>query len=86
MSDELTSLLGSSSGGAKWKENPFYERLLKIRATNPKAWASISPAAKLSLHHYEAKKREALMLESMGKAEEADALVDRLVRDSDGAA
>lgn len=42
--------------------NPFYERLLHLRETNPKAFDSISPASKLSLLKYEALWREAKTL------------------------
>jgi hypothetical protein len=38
--------------------NHFYERVLELRRTNPKAFDSLSPATKLALGQYEAQKRE----------------------------
>ena len=38
--------------------NPFYEKLGTLRATNPQAFASLSPASKLVLYEYEKQKRE----------------------------
>ncbi len=42
--------------------NHFYEKLLDLRRTNPKAFGEMSPASKLSLFAYEAAKREAQRL------------------------
>jgi hypothetical protein len=36
----------------------FYERLAEMRKTDPRTFASISPASKLALYHYEANKRQ----------------------------
>jgi hypothetical protein len=36
----------------------FYERLAEMRETDPRTFASISPASKLALYHYEANKRQ----------------------------
>lgn len=38
--------------------NPYYEKLLELRRTDTRAFASISPASKLSLFEYEKQKRE----------------------------
>ncbi len=45
--------------------NTFYERLLELRRTNPKAFGEISPASKLSLLAYEAAKREEERLQAI---------------------
>ncbi len=45
--------------------NMFYERLLDLRRTNPKAFGEMSPASKLSLFAYEAAKREAERLQAI---------------------
>ncbi len=37
--------------------NHFYEKLLNLRRTDPKAFGEMSPASKLSLYAYEAAKR-----------------------------
>jgi len=41
----------------EFQVNPFYERLGELRRTDPKTFASISPASKLSLFEYERQKR-----------------------------
>ncbi len=38
--------------------NPFYEKLGVLRATNPRAFAGLSPASKMALYAYETAKRE----------------------------
>jgi hypothetical protein len=50
---------------AAFAVNHFYEKLLDLRRTNPKAFGEISPASKLSLFAYEAAKREAQRLEAI---------------------
>jgi hypothetical protein len=45
-----------------FETNGFYEKLLKLRRTNPKAFESISPASKLALAEYEKQKRESALL------------------------
>ncbi len=45
--------------------NTFYERLLDLRRTNPKAFGEISPASKLSLLAYETAKREHARLQAI---------------------
>ncbi len=45
--------------------NTFYERLLDLRRTDPKAFGELSPASKLSLFAYEAAKREAERLQAI---------------------
>ncbi len=39
--------------------NPYYEKLLAMRRTDVRAFASISPASKLALFEYEKQKRQA---------------------------
>ena len=51
--------------------NHFYEKLLDLRRTNPKAFGEMSPASKLSLFAYEAQKREHARLQAI--RDEADA-------------
>ncbi len=46
----------------KFEPNAFYERLLHLRATNARAFQSISPVSKLALLRYEELKREHEML------------------------
>ncbi len=55
------------AGGQKqsFEVNHFYERLLDLRRTDPKAFNEISPASKLSLLAYETAKREAERLEAI---------------------
>jgi hypothetical protein len=43
---------------AAFQVNHFYEKLLDLRRTNPKAFGEMSPASKLSLFAYETAKRE----------------------------
>lgn len=38
--------------------NPFYEKVLSLRASRPKSWAVLSPATKLAALHYEAARRQ----------------------------
>jgi hypothetical protein len=45
--------------------NHFYEKLLDLRRTDPKAFGEISPASKLSLFAYETAKREAARLQAI---------------------
>ncbi len=45
--------------------NTFYERLLDLRRTNPRAFGEMSPASKLSLFAYETAKREAARLQAI---------------------
>jgi hypothetical protein len=42
----------------KFEENAFYERLIKLRATDRTAFESLSPPSKLALAQYERLKRE----------------------------
>ena len=42
---------------AAFKENPYYERLIELRRTKPEIFATLSPAARLTLGYYEAAKR-----------------------------
>ncbi len=45
--------------------NLFYEKLLDLRSTNPKAFGEMSPASKLSLYAYETAKREHARLQAI---------------------
>ncbi len=42
--------------------NPYYEKLIRLRAEQPQVFESLSPADKLSLGYYEAAKRKAIEL------------------------
>ncbi len=57
--------------GVTFQVNTFYERLLDLRRTNPKAFGEMSPASKLSLYAYETAKREHERLQAI--RDEADA-------------
>ncbi len=41
-----------------FQPNGFYERLAEMRKTNPRTFASISPASKLAPFEYEKQKRQ----------------------------
>ncbi len=51
--------------------NPFYEKLGALRATNPPAFASLSPSSKIALYAYETAKREHARLEAIRDEPEA---------------
>ncbi len=48
---------------AAFKENPYYERLIELRRTKPEVFATLSPAARLTLGYYEAVKRGQSLLD-----------------------
>jgi hypothetical protein len=50
---------------AAFQVNHFYEKLLDLRRTDPKAFDEMSPASKLSLFAYETAKREAARLQAI---------------------
>ena len=50
---------------AGFEPNAFYERVLMLRRTNPKAFDSLAPMTKVSLGHYEAAQREDERLRSI---------------------
>ncbi len=52
----------AAEGRAAFEPSPFYEKLIAMRASRPKDFAVLSPAAKLALGHYEAAKRRAELL------------------------
>jgi len=54
-----------------WAVNHFYERIVALRATNPRDFDALSPTTKFVLAQYEAQKREAQRLRAI--REEADA-------------
>jgi hypothetical protein len=45
--------------------HPFMEKILSLRATDKRAWDSLSPATKLTALEYEKQKREAERLEAI---------------------
>jgi hypothetical protein len=52
----------AAEGAARFERNEFMERLIVLRETKPKVFASLSSPAKTSLAWYEAGKRRAEML------------------------
>ncbi len=50
---------------AGFEPNAFYERVLMLRRTNPKAFEGLAPATKLALGAYSAAKREDERLRSL---------------------
>jgi hypothetical protein len=50
---------------AAFEQNAFYEKVLDLRRTDPKAFEGLAPATKASLHAYEAAKREAARLQAI---------------------
>ncbi len=51
--------------------NAFYEKLGALRATNPPAFASLSPSSKMALFAYETAKREHTRLKAIRDEPEA---------------
>ena len=45
--------------------NLFYERILKLRRTDPRAFNSLAPATRHALNFYESQKREATRLQAI---------------------
>ena len=56
---------------AAFEPNAFYERVLELRRTNPKAFDSFAPATKQALYAYETAKREHKRLEDIRREPEA---------------
>ncbi len=52
-----------------FQPNGFYERLLAMRKSDPRTFATISPASKLALFEYERQKRAHESLADNHKAE-----------------
>ncbi len=50
---------------AAFEKNAFYEKVLDLRRTNPKAFEGLAPVTKLALGQYEAQKREHQRLEAI---------------------
>jgi hypothetical protein len=48
-----------------FEPNAFYERVLELRRTDPKAFDSLAPVTKLALAAYEAQRREAERLQAI---------------------
>jgi hypothetical protein len=46
-----------------FEPNAFYEKLGALRATNPQAFAGLSPASKMAFYAYETARREAARLQ-----------------------
>jgi len=56
---DVSRLERAADGALPFESNLFMERLIELRATRPKSFATLSPAVKLALGHYEASKRRA---------------------------
>jgi hypothetical protein len=48
-----------------FEPNAFYEKVLDLRRTNPKAFDSLAPVTKQALYAYETAKREHTRLEAI---------------------
>jgi hypothetical protein len=57
---------------AGFETNAFYEKILDLRRTNPKAFDSLAPMTKVSLGHYEAAQREDERLRSIRDEPDAE--------------
>lgn len=55
----------SRAGESQAIPNAYYEHLLRLRASNPTVFQTLSPALRLACGYYEAAKREHLRLEEM---------------------
>jgi hypothetical protein len=51
-----------ADGAVPFEPNTFFERLIEMRETNPRVFASMSTPARSSLAYYEAAKRKAAMM------------------------
>ncbi len=54
-----------------FEPNAYYERVLDLRRTDPKAFDSLAPVTKHALYAYESAKREAARLEAIRDEPEA---------------
>ena len=54
-----------------FEPNAFYEKVLDLRRTNPKAFDSHAPVTRLALGAYAAQKREAQRLEDIRREPQA---------------
>ena len=54
----------AADGALPFERNEFMERLIELRTSRPESFATLSPASKLALGHYEAAKRRAEMLQA----------------------
>ncbi len=50
---------------AGFETNAFYERVLELRRTDPRAFDSLAPVTKIVVGQYEAQKREAERLRAI---------------------
>ena len=55
----------------EFSTNLFYERILKLRRTDPKAFNSLAPVTRYVLNLYEQQKREAASLQAIHNEAEA---------------
>ncbi len=51
--------------GFHFESNAFYERVLELRRTNPKAFDALAPVTKIALGLYSAARREAERLQAL---------------------
>jgi hypothetical protein len=52
----------AAEGADAFGSSPLFERLIKMRAENPKSFSGMSPSTVLALGYYEAAKRKAAMI------------------------
>jgi hypothetical protein len=71
MNDAMKNKGRTRKSDAAFQVNHFYERLLDLRRTNPKAFGEMSPASKLSLFAYETAKREHERLQAIRREPDA---------------
>ncbi len=60
--EQVEGFRRAAEGGTAFEPNAFFERLIVMRETNPRAFDSLSQAARSSLAYYEAAKRKAEMM------------------------
>jgi hypothetical protein len=59
---EIERLQRAADGTVPFEPNAFFERLIAMRKTNPRAFDSMSTPARSSLAYYEAAKIKAAMM------------------------
>jgi hypothetical protein len=59
---QVEELMRAADGSVAFVESPLFERLIVMRKSQAKSFASMSPATILALSYYEAAKRKAAML------------------------
>ncbi len=60
--ETLSKYQRAADGSIAFETSPLFEKLIVMRRTTPKSFASMSPATVLALGYYEAAKRKAAML------------------------